>query len=452
MTTHTKDMSKGSIYKNIILFAIPLFLSNLFQQLYNAVDSLIVGNFVGKNALAAVSSSGNLIFLFISFFTGLASGIGVLVGKYYGANDHESVRKTIHTGLALGIVSSIILTILGVFIAPVLLKLMKTDAEVLPESIKYFQTYFLGICGMVMYNVCAGSLNALGNSKRTFYYLVFASILNVILDLLFVGVFNLGVVGAAIATIISQICSFILCFVFLLKKGTFYQVKLKEIKFTTSYFRQIVRYGLPAGIQNSVIAIANVFVQSNINTFGNDAMAGCGTYSKLEGFAFLPVNSFNMAITTFVSQNLGAKEYQRAKQGSRFGIICSCLLSQVIGLTMYIFIPIFASLFSDDQNVIYYATLQAKTVTLFYFLMAFSHSVASVCRGAGKAFIPMSVMLLVWCVLRVTYIEIAMSISHNIQLVFLAYPITWSISTIIFLLYYLLSDWVHGFERKEKAL
>lgn len=450
--TNTKDMSKGSIYKNIILFAIPLFLSNLFQQLYNAVDSLIVGNFVGKNALAAVSSSGNLIFLFISFFVGTASGIGVLVGKYYGQQDYDSLRKTIHTGFAFGLVCSALLTILGVTLAPVLLKLMKTDAEVLPESIKYFQTYFMGAIGMVMYNVCAGTLNALGNSKRTFYYLVFSSILNVALDLLFVAIFKMGVAGAALATIISQISSCILCLIFLMKKGTIYQLNLNEIKFHSRYLKEIIRFGLPAGVQNSVIAIANVFVQSNINTFGNDAMAGCGTYSKLEGFAFLPINSFNMAITTFVSQNLGAKEYQRAKIGSRFGILCACVLSEVIGLTMYIFVPFLASLFSSDPTVIEFATSQARTVTLFYFLMAFSHSVASVCRGAGKAFVPMSIMLAVWCVLRVTYIEIAMSISHNIILVFLAYPITWSISSIIFLLYYLLSDWVHGFEKKEKAL
>ena len=449
MASHTKDMSKGSIYKHIIIFAIPLFFSNLFQQLYNAVDSLIVGKFVGKNALAAVSSSGNLIFLFISFFIGIASGIGVLIGKYYGEKDYDSLRKTLHTGVAFGLICSIILTILGVTLAPVLLKLMKTDVQVLPESIKYFSCYFAGITSMVMYNVFAGTLNALGNSKRTFYYLIISSFTNIVLDLLFVAVLKLGVTGAALATVISQALSATLCLLFLIKRGTIYQIRFKEIKIYKSYFKQILKYGLPAGVQNSVIAIANVFVQANINTFGNDAMAGCGTYSKLEGFAFLPVNSFNMAITTFVSQNLGAKQYERAKKGSRFGILCATLLAELIGILMIILIPYLAKLFSDDQNVIEITTKQAQTICIFYFLMAFSHSVASVCRGAGKAIIPMGVMLIVWCIIRVIYIEIAMSISHEIVLVFLAYPITWFISSIVFLFYYLFSDWVHGFEKKE---
>ena len=211
----------------------------------------------------------------------------------------------------------------------------------------------------------------------------------------------------------------------------------------------ILKYGIPAGIQNSVIALANVFVQSNINSFGNIAMAGCGTYAKLEGFAFLPVNCFCMALTTFVGQNLGAKQYERAKKGSKFGILCSSIMSEIIGLLMIVLIPYLARLFTDDPEVIKITTLQAKCICGFYFLLAFSHCVAAVCRGAGKAFVPMIIMLLIWCVLRVSYIQIAMSYSHDIKLVFFAYPITWSISSIIYLIYYLCTDWVHGFEKKN---
>lgn len=449
--THTKDMTKGSYWKVIILFALPLLFSNLFQQLYNAIDALIVGQFLGKNPLAAVSSSGNLIFLFISFFVGTGSGIGVLIAKYFGERNYNDMRKVIHTGVAFGLVCSFILTILGISLAPVLLKLMKTDADVLPESIKYFQYYFAGCIGMVMYNTFNGILNALGNSKRSLYYLIFSSLLNVVLDLLFIGVFHFGVEGAAIATAISQILSALLAFIFLLRKGTVYQIKINEVKFDKKMLKLILKYGIPAGVQNSVIALANVFVQSNINTFGNNAMAGCGTYAKLEGFAFLPVNSFCMALTTFVGQNLGAKEYERAKKGSRFGIICSVLMSEIIGIIMALTIPYLAKLFSDDVEVIKIATLQARTICVFYFLLAFSHCVAAVCRGAGKAIVPMIIMLLIWCVIRVLYIKIAMNISHNIQLIFIAYPLTWGISSIIYLIYYLFTDWVHGFEHKSKV-
>lgn len=450
MQQNTQDMTKGEAWKVIITFAIPILFSNLFQQLYNSADSLIVGNFIGKNSLAAVSSSGNLIFLFTSFFIGTATGASVLISKYFGAKDYENMRKAIHTDIAFGLVSGIILTVLGYFLAPVMLKLMKTDKDVLPESIKYFQMYFLGSLGVVMYNIFNGILNALGNSKRSLYYLIFSSVLNVLLDLLFIGVFKGGVASAALATAISQVLSAILCLFFLLRKGTIYQVKFKEIKFDPLMLKQIIKYGVPSGIQNSVIALANVFVQSNINSFGSNAMAGCGTYAKLEGFAFLPVNCFTMALTTFVGQNLGAKNYERAKKGSRFGIVCSLILAELIGLIMFIFMPFLASLFNKEPEVIAYATTQARTICLFYFLLAFSHCIAAICRGAGKAIVPMGIMLLIWCVVRVIYITIALKIKNDIIIIFTAYPLTWGISSIIYFIYYNFCDWTKGFEGKNQ--
>ena len=448
--TNVKDMTKGSIYKVIIAFAIPLFFSNLFQQLYNAVDSLIVGQFLGKNPLAAVSSSGNLISLFVSFFVGTASGIGVLIAKFFGEKNIKNMRKVIHTGIALGLVCSLILTIIGILLAPVLLKLMNTDADVLPESVKYFKFYFAGVTGMVMYNIFAGILNSLGNSKRTLLYLIISSILNISLDLLFIGVFKMGVEGAAIATSISQILSALLCFFFLIKKGTIYQVKLKEIKFDGKILMQIIKFGVPAGVQNSVVSLANVVVQSNINIFGNNAMAGNGAYVKIEGFAFLPINCFSLALTTFVGQNLGARQYERAKKGSLFGILCSTVLAEIIGICVALFMPYLAKLFSADPEVVELATRQARIEGWFYFLLAYSYSIAAICRGAGKALIPMIIMLSVWCGFRVLYIEIAMALSENIMLIYIAYPLTWGISTIIYFIYYTFSDWVHGFEKKKK--
>ena len=446
---NTKDLTKGSPYKLILVFAIPVFISNLFQQLYNVIDSLIVGNFIGDTALAAVSSSGNLIFLFTSFITGTATGCGIVIGRYFGSKDTLKMRKGIHTSIAFGLVSSVILSLLGVFLSPILLKIMRTDEEVLPSSISYFRNYFIGVTGVIMFNIFSGILQALGNSRRPLYYLIFASILNVILDLLFVAVFKMGVGSASIATAISQISSATLCLIFLSKKNTIYQVRIKEIRFDKEIFKEILKYGIPSGVQNSVIALANVLVQSNINTFGKEAMAGCGTYSKIEGFAFLPINCFTLAISNYISQNLGAKEYDRAKKGSRFGIICSVSLSLIIGTILFLTVPILARLFSKSEEVNSYTIKQMRTISLFYPLLSLSHSIASVCRGAGKAIVPMFVMLFVWCFIRILYIEIAMHINHNIGLLFIAYPLTWFISSIIFLFYYFKSDWIHGFENRK---
>lgn len=446
----TKDMTKGTPWKLIVSFAIPIFLSNLFQQLYNSCDSAIVGHFLGTNALAAVSSSGSLIFMFTSFFIGAAMGGAVMISKLFGEKNYDGMHKAIHTSIAIGLISSVVLTILGVLLTPQILVWMNTDSEVLPNSISYFRVYFCGVSGSIMYNFFNSILQAIGNSRRGLYYLIISSLTNIILDFLFVGVLNYGVGSAALATIISQYLSAILCLIFLLKKGTIYQVRIKDIRIDKNSLRLILRYGIPSGIQNSVIGFANVIVQSNINTFGGIVQAGCGSYSKLEGFAFLPITCFNMAITTFVGQNLGAKEYDRAKRGSRFGIITATILAEVIGVIMFFFTGTFAKMFSDDPEVLKVTAMQARTICLFYFLLSYSHCVASVCRGAGKAIVPMFIMLAVWCGIRIIYIKVAMYINpDNIRLIFIAYPLTWSISSIIYFIYYYFSDWVHGFEPKH---
>ena len=440
-----KDMTKGSIPKLIIMFALPIFLSNLFQQMYNAFDSLIVGRYIGDAALAAVSSSGNLIFLFTSFFIGTASGASVLISKYYGEKDYDSMSKAIHTNVAVGIIFGIILTIVGVFLSPFILKLMKTDPNVLPNSIEYFQCYFWGAMGIVLYNIFSSILNAVGNSKRTLIYLVIASITNVLLDILFIIGFKWGVGSAGVASAISQVFSALLCFMYLHRKGQIYTIRIRDIKIHKDMLKLIIKYGIPAGVQNSVIALANVFVQSNINSFGDIAMGGCGTYSKIEGFAFLPITSFTMALTTFISQNLGAKEYDRAKKGATFGTICACSLAELIGIIMFLFMPFLASMFTTNEEIIKVATYQARVITLFYFLLAYSHSIAAVCRGQGRTMIPMLVMLVIWCILRVTYITIAINIKHDIVLLFIAYPLTWFISSVIYFIYLRRYNWERGF-------
>lgn len=446
--TKSTLMTEGPIWKKIITFAIPLFLGNLFQQLYNTADSLIVGNFLGSDALAAVSSSGSLIFLLVGFFNGIAMGAGVVIAHYYGARALDKVQRAIHTTIAAGLVAGILMTVLGVFLTPQLLSWMGTPADVMPNSILYFRTYFLGSFAFVLYNICVGILQSVGDSRHPLYYLIVSSMTNVVLDLLFIGVFHFGVGSAALATILSQFLSMLLCMNRLIRKSPEeYRVHLSKIRFDFPLLKQIIKNGLPSGFQNSIIAFANVIVQSNINVFGKMAVAGCGSYSKVEGFGFLPITCFAMSLTTFISQNLGARQYERAKKGARFGILCSITMAEIVGILIYTFAPYLIAAFNDDPQVIAFGTTQAHTVTLFYFLLAFSHCIAGILRGAGKSTVPMIVMMCCWCIIRITYITIIVRFVPVINVIFWAYPLTWSLSSIIFLIYFLKADWVHGFEK-----
>ncbi len=444
--TSTLDFTQGSLGKKIITFSLPLFLGNLFQQLYNAADSLIVGNTLGPQALASVASSGNLIFMLVGFFNGLAMGAGVVISKYFGARNNKKLRTAIHTDLAFGIVAGLFLTVFGIIMTPLILKWMRTPSDIMEGSVTYFRIYCSGIVFCVLYNITMGIMNATGDSTHPLIYLIISSVANIVLDIFFIKVLHTGVGGAAAATTIGQGLSFILCMIRLIRTKEVYRVSIKEIRFDIPILKEIIRYGLPSGIQNSVIAIANVFVQSNYNTFSSTAVAGCGSYSKIEGFAFIPINAFVASITTSVSQNLGAAKYDRAKQAARFGIIVCVILAEAIGILEFIFARTLISLFNSDPEVVDYGVRQIHVISLFYFLLALSHSIAGVMRGAGKAKVPMFVMLGVWCIFRVTYISVAMSISHTIELVFAAYPLTWAISSVIFLIYYHKTDWVHGLE------
>lgn len=441
-----KDMTQGNPYLQIIAFALPIFLSQVFQQLYNTADTLIVGRFLGTNALAAVSSSGTLIFLLVSFFNGTSMGAGVVVSKYFGAKDNDKISRAIHTNIVFSLLCGVVLTLVGVFLTPTFLVWMKTDPDVLPEAIEYFRYFFLGSLAMIMYNACRGIMSALGDSKRPLYYLIFSSLLNVALDVLFVAGFGWGVWSAAVATVLSQAASVVLCLRHLLVKDQIYSVQLKKLRIDKAMLLEILRYGLPAGVQNSVIAFANTIVQTQINSFGKYATAAYGTHGKIEGFAFLPIVSFNMAISTFISQNLGAGLHDRVKQGARFGTVAAVLMAELVGVLCYIFAPQLIGLFDSNAEVIRLGTMQARTVSLFFFLLAYSHSIAAVCRGAGKAFVPMFIMLGVWCVLRICYIAYVSHTFGELSYIYWAYPITWAISSVMYLIYYLKGDWIHGFD------
>jgi len=442
-------LTEGKISKKIILFALPIFLGNLFQQLYNVVDSLVVGNILGKEALAAVSSTGSLIFLIIGFINGIFVGASVIISRYFGANDRENLSIAVHTTTAFGFIAGILITIIGVGFTPWFLKLMKTPDDVFINAVTYLRIYFAGGIGIVMYNACMGIFQAIGDSKRPLYYLIIAAVTNVVLDLLFVAVFGFGIEGAAIATLISQLVSATLAFIKLTKVDDCYKIYIKQIKLNLNMLKKLMKMGVPTGIQNSVIALANVIVQSNINKFGSIAMAGSGSYSKLEGFSFLPITSFSVALTTFIGQNLGAKKYERAKKGARFGVITGVSLSEAIGIIIWIFAPKLIGFFSSEPEVIKYGVTQARTISLFYFLLATSHCLAGILRGAGKTDVPMFVMLISWCIIRISYITIAVRIIPDIRVIYWAYPLTWSISSIIFMVYYKKTNWTTSHEKTQ---
>jgi len=431
-------MTEGPIARQLIAFAFPLLLGNLFQQLYNTADSLIVGNFLGSEALAAVSSSSNVIHLLIGFFNGLAMGAGVVISRHYGARHIGRVQKAIHTMLAGGLVVGIFLTAAGVAITPMILRLMDTPESVLPQSISYFRTYFLGSMAFVLYNICTGILQAVGDSRHPLYYLIVSSVVNVALDLLFVGVFHWGVASAAAATAISQFVAFVLCLHRLMHSDPEYRVDPRKLCFDRPSLRAILHNGVPSGF-------ANVVVQASINGFGAAAMAGCGAHSRIEGFAFLPVTCFNMALTTFVGQNLGAGRYDRAKKGVRIGALCCAGISEAIAVLLFIFSPKLIGLFVSDPEAIAYGVMHQRTTTLFFFLAAYTHAIAAALRGAGKSTVAMAGMAICWCLIRVPYVTIAVQLRPVLTSVSWAYPITWTLSSVFFTVYYLKGSWM----RKE---
>ena len=430
------DMCNGTIMDKLISFALPLMVSSILQLLFNAADVVVVGRFAGSTALAAVGGSDLVIInLVVGFFVGLSSGASVIISQFFGARRPDDVSRAVHTTMALALASGAALTVLGIWSSRAVLVMMGTPEDVIGNSVAYFRTYFLGSIAVVMYNVGASILQSVGNSRSPMKYLIAASLINIVLDLLFIGVLGYGVAAAAFATIISQSVSAILAFSKLMRSKEAWAVHWSEVKFDGPSLKAVIVQGLPSGIQNSVISLANVIVQANINSFGALAMAGCGSYSKVEGFAFLPVTCFSMALATFVSQNVGAGKPDRVHKGMRFGVICSITLAECVGVAVCLLAPWLIGAFSSEADVVAFGVRQAHTIALFYFLLAFSHCCAGILRGLGRPIVPMAVMLAVWCALRITYITVTLHFIHDIGVIFWAYPLTWSISSLMFLHY-----------------
>lgn len=435
------DLTEGSITRGLIAFSTPLFLGNLLQQLYNMADAWVIGNFADNDAFAAVSSAGSVCFLIIGLFGGISIGGGVVISKYFGAKDEENVQKAIHTNFLFGIVASIIATLLGWFLIPNILKWMQIPESVIPHSMLYFKIYFGGVSTVIMYNICMSIMRALGDSLHPLYYLLFSSIVNIILDLLFVIEFKWGVAGAAWATVIAQGLSVVLCIWQLCKRKDYTRLSFKKIRFYPGIARQVITQGLPAGIQNSVISIGNIVVQSNINTFGAFAMSGYGAYAKIEGLVFLPITSIAMALPTFISQNLGAGKYDRAKSCARKGILYGVLCAEIIGVVILFFGKYAMRAFVDSPEALEFGEIQSNVVSLFFCLLAFSHCSAGVLRGCGKSFIPMLTMLAFWCGVRIIYVTVTLQFINEFAVISWAYPLTWFLSTVVFAIVLLKNDW-----------
>ena len=327
----SQSLIQGSITRGILSFALPLFLGQLLQQLYNLADAWVLGNFASNEAFAAVSSGGNLTFLIIGFFNGIAVGGGVVISRYYGAGDEENVVRAIHTNFLFGIIASVLSTAAGLVLIPRLLVMMNTPDTVLPYSLLYFRIYFGGVFTVILYNICMAIMQSLGDSIHPLYYLMVSSVLNMVLDLLFVAVFQWGVAGAAAATVITQGFSFLLCLWRMCRVKDYTRLDFRKLRLYPGILSQVLRQGLPTGVQNAVISVGNIVIQSNINAFGQYAMSGHGAYAKIEGIVFLPITSLSMALPTFISQNLGARQYERAKKGAVFGLLSGMAVAELIG-------------------------------------------------------------------------------------------------------------------------
>ena len=436
-----KTMTEGTIWKQILLFSIPLILGNLLQQMYNTVDSIIVGNFVGSNALAAVGSSTSLICLLIAFSMGASAGAGVIVSQFYGAGDEKGVQRVVHTALMLAFLG-IVLTIAGIIFSPAILRWMKTPEEVMDQSVLYLRIYSYGLVFNVIYNMAAGILNAAGNSRRSLMYLAVASFSNIFLDLWLIGGMHMGVEGAAIATDISQVLSSIFALWFLVRVPDIYRVNLKKLSIDKTMAGRIIQVGLPTAIQNTVISFSNVLVQSGVNGFGASAMAGFGAYLKIDGFNILPVMSFSMAATTFTGQNYGAGKTDRIKKGLRVTLAMSVCYTIVTGILLLTFSRPIIGIFSSDKEVIYYGAQAMKYFCPFYFLLAIMHSLAGTIRGTGKTVPPMVVMLLALCLFRILWIQFVVPHFSSIDIIYVLYPVSWAVGMVLMLIYAWKGKWM----------
>ena len=431
------DMTQGSIFRLLLQFSLPLLAGNLFQQLYNMVDTWVVGNYVSNVAYSAVGTMGPILNMLIGFFSGFASGAGVVISQYYGAKMLHKVRETVHTAMVLTFVMGIVLTAVGLLMIPTALRLIKMPAEAVADAATYLRIIFSGIMGLMFYNMGAGILRAVGDSRRPFYFLIASACTNIVLDLVFVIRFQMGVAGVAWATIIAQALSAVLVLVTLMGSESVVQVKLRWLRVNWAILKKIFTIGLPAAIQLAVTAFSNIFVQSYINFFGTDCMSGWTTYAKVDQLMFLPMQSIALASTTFVGQNLGKGNVERARAGVSTALKLSLGITAVILVPLMLFAPQITAFFNDKQEVIEYGTLLLRLLSPFYLLCCFNQVYAAAQRGAGNTRAPMVMMLGSFVLFRQAYLYImANFIANRLIPIAMAYPAGWFICSLANAIYY----------------
>lgn len=429
-------MTYGSIPRLLITFAIPLLIGNLFQQLYNTVDSIVVGNFVSKQALAAVGCSTPIINMLIGVFMGFSSGAGVVISQYYGAKDGKKLHDAVQTAITLTLILCAVLTAVGVTAAPFLLRMMDTPADVFPEAVEYLRIFFWGMTGTLLYNMGAGVLRAVGDSTRPLYFLIFSTLLNTVLDVLFVRFFSWGIAGAAWATVISQCISALLVMLLLSRAKTDYRVDYRRLGIRGRILRKILAIGLPSALQLGITAFSNVFVQSYINRFDSSAMAGWAAYLKIDSFAMLPMMSLSLSITTFVGQNLGAGNRDRAISAPKLAMKMGLAVMVVILTPLMIFAPQLVRLFNGDPEVLRFGTWFIRVISPFYLTFSANQVYMGALRGAGNTRSPMFISLGSFVVFRQIYLFVSYRLGGGLLAVTLGYPAGWILCSVLLYFYY----------------
>ncbi len=436
-----RDMTEGIIWRHLINFAFPLFVGNIFQQLYNTVDSVVVGNFVGADALGAVTSTVPIVLTLIGAFVGMSMGSSVVISQYFGAKDVTNLRKSTHTAVVSTIILSLMISAIGYYATPYMLVMMNTPASVLKEAVVYLQIFSLGLGGLMLYNMGAAILRAVGDSKRPLYYLIFASILNIFLDLLFVIKFNYGVAGVAYATILAQLISGLAIFYRLFKSNEVHSLSWSEMKIDAEILKRIIKIGFPAGFQMALTSFSNVFVQAYINAYGAASTAGWGIYARVDAFVTLSTQSMSMSITTFVGQNAGAKRPDRIRDGLRACKKISLAISITIITFIYFFAPFIVSLFNRDAEVLRYGVLFMRLNCIFDPFNVLNQTHAGALRGVGDSRTPMLIMLGSFVVFRQIYLFIISRITSTVHFIALGYPVGWIVCCALILLHIKRSGW-----------
>lgn len=436
--TTARDMTQGSIVKQVILFSLPLMLGNVFQMLYNTVDSIVVGNFVGTQALAAVGSTTMIVNMMVFFFNGFSTGAGVVISRHFGAKDMEKLHTAVETTMAATFVLSVLFSVLGVAGVRMMLRFMSTPADVFEAATTYLQIYIGGISGLLVYNIGSGILRAVGDSTRPLYFLILTSILNIILDLFFVLALKQGIAGVAYATIISQFISAGLILTLLSRTSDIYRLTWQDLRVDFPTLGQIFAVGLPAGIQSVITAFSNIFVQSYINSFGSGCMAGWSSYNKLDQFAMLPIQSMAMASTTFVGQNIGAGKPHRAHRGIFLTVGLNVAVTGLVAAVLYIFAAPAVGLFTKDEEVIYFGELFLHSNVFFLMCNSINHVLAGGLRGLGRSKGPMIIMLANFVGVRQTYLYLVTHyVANTPRLVGFGYPVGWTCCAIVEICYFL---------------